>query len=67
MSESFHDEVKKYKGIRPAARALGIPESSLRYKLDKEDKEARRANLRATSLPAAIRFSVPEEASAISS
>jgi hypothetical protein len=61
MSESFRDEVKKFGGIRPAARELGIPESSLRYKLDKEAKEERRSNLRATSLPAAIRFPVPEE------
>jgi hypothetical protein len=61
MSESFRDEVKKFGGIRPAARELGIPESSLRYKLDKEAKEERRASLRATSLPAAVRFPVPEE------
>lgn len=61
MNESLHEQVKTHGGIRPAARALGIPESSLRYKLGKEKQEERRASLRATSLPAAIRYPVPQE------
>jgi hypothetical protein len=61
MSESFRELVKIHGSQRAAARALGINESSLRYKLDKEAKDERRAALRSTSLPAAIRFPVPAE------
>lgn len=56
----LYEEVTTHGGIRPAARALGVPESSLRYRLDKELKDARRSSLRATSIPAAQGFPVPE-------
>lgn len=54
---SLHDEVKKHGGIRPAARALGLPESTLRGRLDKEKQDS----LRSFSPPAAIRFAAPDE------
>lgn len=55
----LHEAVKKYGGIRPAGRALGIPESTLRGQLDKEIKDARRSSLKSTSIPAAIGYPVP--------
>lgn len=58
---SLRDEVKKHGGIRPAARALGVPESSLRYRMDKERQTERRDALRSSALPAAVSFPVPEE------
>lgn len=39
----LHDSVKKHGGIRPAARALGIAESTLRYQLAKEKQAAMRS------------------------
>lgn len=52
----LRDEVLKHGGIRPAARALGIPESTLRGRLDKEKQNA----LRSFTPPAALTYPIPE-------
>jgi hypothetical protein len=46
----LHDAVKTHGGIRPAARALGIGESTLRYRLERE----RQTSLRSFVLPEAL-------------
>jgi len=50
----LHDAVKKAGSKRAAARELGIPESTLRYRLDRERQDA----MRSFVLPANIKFPV---------
>ncbi len=50
----LHDAVKKYGGVRPAARALGIPRSTLQGRLEQE----RQAALRSFQLPETVSYPV---------
>ncbi len=52
MDTPLHDAVKKYGGIRPAARELDMPESTLRGKLDKERKLSMRSFVMPEPVPA---------------